>query len=114
MRFLFSKASAMNIPVYDTVQREVKSESEVAQSHPTLCDPMDYSPWHFPGKSTGMVAISPGALPAISPMWDQTWVSCIAGRGFTSEPPGKPYTLEEFPTNVRLAKAMVFPVVMHG
>ena len=33
-----------------------KSESEVAQSCPTFCDPMDCSqpgcPWYFPGKST--------------------------------------------------------------
>ena len=32
--------------------------SEVAQSCPTLCDPMDcslvFSPWNFPGKSTGV------------------------------------------------------------
>ena len=39
---------------------KVKSESEVAQSCPTLSDPMDCSllrllhPWDFPGKSTGM------------------------------------------------------------
>ena len=40
-----------------------ESESEVAQSCPTLCDPMDcslpgseepLSPWNFPGKSTGV------------------------------------------------------------
>ena len=35
---------------------KVKSESEVAQSCPTLSDPMDCShllhPWDFPGKST--------------------------------------------------------------
>ena len=42
---------------------KVKSESEVAQSHPTLSDPMDYSPpalhpWDFPGKSTGVSAIA--------------------------------------------------------
>ena len=30
------------------------SKSEVAQSCPTLCDPMDCSPWNFPGKSTGV------------------------------------------------------------
>ena len=35
------------------------SEIEVAQSCPTLCNPVDYSPpascpWHFPGKSTGL------------------------------------------------------------
>ena len=39
---------------------KVKSESEVAQSCPTLCDPMDCSPprllrpWDFPGKRTGV------------------------------------------------------------
>src|SRR5574337_264498 len=37
----------------------VKSESEVTQSCPTLSDPMDCSlpglhPWDFPGKSTGV------------------------------------------------------------
>ena len=38
----------------------LESESEVAQSCPTLCDPMDCKPttllhpWDFPGKSTGM------------------------------------------------------------
>ena len=37
-----------------------KSESEVAQSCPTLCDPMDYSsarllcPWNSPGQNTGV------------------------------------------------------------
>ena len=38
-----------------------KSEREVAQLCPTLCDPMDCSlpgssigPWDFPGKSTGV------------------------------------------------------------
>ena len=38
-----------------------ESESEVAQSCPTLCNPMDCSlpgssicPWDFPGKSTGV------------------------------------------------------------
>ena len=36
---------------------KVKSESEVAQSCPTLRDPMDcrlLCPWDFPGKSTGV------------------------------------------------------------
>ena len=39
---------------------KVKSESEVAQLCPTLCNPMDYSltrflcPWDFPGKHTGV------------------------------------------------------------
>ena len=33
---------------------KVKSESEVAQSCWTLCDPMDCSTWDSPGKSTGV------------------------------------------------------------
>ena len=39
---------------------KVKSESEVAQSCPTLRDPMDCSlhPWDFPGNSTGVGAIA--------------------------------------------------------
>ena len=37
----------------------IESESEVAQSCPTLCDPIDCSTrllslWDFPGKSTGV------------------------------------------------------------
>ena len=37
---------------------KVKSQSEVTQSYPTLCDPMDYNPpgsscpWHFPSKNS--------------------------------------------------------------
>ena len=62
------------------------SESEVTQSCPTLCDPMDYSP---PGSSVH------GILQARVLEWvaisfsrgssgprDQTQVSHIAGRGF--------------------------------
>ena len=62
------------------------SESEVAQSCPTLCDPMDYS---LPGSSVH------GIFQAIVLEWvaisfsrgssqprDRTWVSCIVGRRF--------------------------------
>ena len=28
---------------------------KVTQSCPTLCDPMDYSPWNSPEKNTGVV-----------------------------------------------------------
>ena len=64
-----------------------KSESEVSQSCPTLCDPMDCS---LPGFSIH------GIFQARVPDWvalsfsrgssqprDRTWVSCIAGRCFT-------------------------------
>ena len=54
---------------------KVKSESEHAQSYPTLSDPMDCSlpgssgPWDFPGKSTGvgchcLLQINPAAAAA--------------------------------------------------
>ena len=42
------------------MEKSLKSESEIAQSCPTLCDPMDcslpgsLSPCDFPGKNTGM------------------------------------------------------------
>ena len=31
---------------------------KVAQSCPTLCDPMDYSPWNSPGQNTGVGSLS--------------------------------------------------------
>ena len=68
-------------------QLKVK-RSEVAQSHPTLCDPMDCSP---PGSSSmgfsrkeywsGLPFPSPGIEPR-SPAWQADTL--------TSEPPGKP------------------------
>ena len=75
----------------------MKSESEVAQSCPTLCDPMDCS---LPGSSVhgifqvwilewGLPLPSPGVGVAIAfsrgscrPR-DRTWVSRIVGRRFT-------------------------------
>ena len=65
----------------------------VAKSCPTLHDPTDCSP---PGSSAhgilqarilGWVAISFSR--GFSRHRDRTHVSCIAGRFFTSEPPGK-------------------------
>ena len=67
--------------------RKVKSESEVAQLCPTLCDPMDCS---LPGSSIHRIfqakvlewvaiSFSRGSS------WPRDWtqVSCIAGRRFT-------------------------------
>ena len=72
-----------------------ESESEVAQSCLTLCDPMDCSPAgsSIPGivqaRILEWVAI-PFSRGSSQPR-DRTRVSHIAGRGFlTSEPPGKP------------------------
>ena len=64
------------------------SLSEVAQSYPTLCDPMDCSLLPssfvhgiFQARVLEWVAISFSR--ASSRPRDQTWVSCIAGRCFT-------------------------------
>ena len=64
------------------------------QSCPTLCNPMDCSP---PGSSIHGILqariLEWVAIPfsrGSSQFKDQTWVSCIVGRFFTSEPPGKP------------------------
>ena len=78
---------------------KVKSESEVAQSCPTLSDPMDCS---LPGSSVhgifqarilewGAIAFSMTNLDNILKSRDITWL-----------------------TNVCLVKAMVFPVVIYG
>ena len=61
-----------------------------------LCDPMDHS---SPGSSVhGEEQEYWGGLPCpsrgSSQPRDQTLVSCIAGRFFTGEPPGKPHTGE--------------------
>ena len=71
----------------DTKPSHQEYESEVAQSCPTLCGPMDCS---LPGSSVhGIfqtrvlewvdISFSRGS----SRPRDQTWVSCIAGRCFT-------------------------------
>ena len=43
----------------------LRSEVKVAQSCPTLCDSMDYSPWNSPGQNTGVGTLSllQGILP---------------------------------------------------
>ena len=66
----------------------------VAKSCLTLCDPMDYSPAGssvygiFQARILEWVAIS---FPRAS-CWprDQTCISCLAGKFFPTEPPGKP------------------------
>ena len=74
--------------------------SEIAQSRPILCDPMDCNP---PGSSVhgilqarklewGALSFSRGS----SRPRDQTLVSCITGGFFTFELPGKPINWLEF------------------
>ena len=71
----------------------VWSEVLVAQLCPTLWNPMDCSP---PGLSV-LGILQARILEVASPfsressqVRDWSWVSCIAGRFLTTEPPGKP------------------------
>ena len=78
---------------------KVKSESEVAQSCPTLSDPMDCS---LPGSSVHGIFQARG-LEWVAIAFSMTILDSI----FKS----RDVTL---PTKVCLAKVMIFPVVMYG
>ena len=105
---------------------KVKSESEIAQSCPTLCNPMDYSPWNFPGQNTGVDSLS--LLQGIFPTQGsnpglQHCRQILYQLSHEGSPGRKAMTNLEsilksrdvtLPTKVHLVKAMVFPVVMYG
>ena len=75
----------------------------IAKSYPTLCDPMHWKPLGssvhgiFLARILECVAISYSRGSSWSTDWTCiTYVSCIAGKFFTTEPPGKPqYTCRE-------------------
>ena len=52
----------------------------------TLCNPMDYCQWDFPGKDTGKYWKGVAILFSRGTSWprDWTWVFCISGRFFTT------------------------------
>ena len=92
-----------NLTVFSLV-KESESESEVAQSCPTLCDTTGCS---LPGSSVhGILQARILEWVAISfsrgSSWPRDWtlVSLIAGRHLTSEPPGKALSLVKPPTNM--------------
>ena len=62
---------------------------KVAQSCPTLCDPMDYTV-HGILQTRILEWVAFLFSRGSSQSRDQTQVSCIAGRFFTSQPQGKP------------------------
>ena len=74
--------TALNILMsMGTIQTEVTVKLKVAQSYPTLCDPMDlYSPLNSPGQNTGVG--SHFLLQRIFPIQELTRVSCMAGGFF--------------------------------
>ena len=87
-------------PLFPVCLVKRESESEVAQSCPTLCDPIDCS---LPGSSVHgifqarvlewvAISLSRGSSQPRDQTQarDQTWVSRPAGRCLPSEPPGKP------------------------
>ena len=89
---------------------KVKSESEVTQSCPTLCDPMDCSP---PGSSVhGILQASIlewVAMPfskGLPRLRDRTQVSCTAGGCFTTELPGKPTYRSKSPNKRKMKYLM--------
>ena len=65
-----------------------------AQLCPTLCDPMNYNPpdssVHGVFQARILEWVATSSSRGSSRPRDQTHVSCIAGRFFTTEPPGKP------------------------
>ena len=82
-------------------KKERKKDNEVAQSCPTLCDPMDCSP---PGSSVHgilqarilewvAIRFSRGSFPPR----DRSWVSCTAGDSLPSEPSGAGKHLAKVP-----------------
>ena len=88
--------------------------AQLLQSCQTLCDPLSCS---LSGSSVHGILCSEGwpcPPPRNLPNQDWTHVSCIAGRFFTTKPPGKPYHLHiathklEIPVNLILQK-YVFP-----
>ena len=94
--------------------KECSSESEVAQSPPTLCDPMDC---RLPGSSSmgfsrqeywsGLPFTSPGDLhdPGIEP-----GSPIFQADALTSEPPGKAQECSNYRTIALISQARVFLV----
>ena len=102
-------------------QQTYQWASEVTQSCPALCDPMDCglpgSSIHgiFQARVLEWVAISFSR--GSSQPRDQTQVSCTAGWHFTSELLRKSILKNRdiiLPTKICIVKAMVFSVIMYG
>ena len=82
------------------------------QSCPIQCDPMDYS---LPGSSVHGILqarllewVSMSFSRGSSQPRDWTQVSCIAGRFFTAEPPGKPGVQDPLPQILYLQHINIF------
>ena len=66
-----------------------KVKVKVARSCPTLCNPMDYSPWNSPGQNTGMGSFS--LLQGIFPTQGlNPGLPHLQANSLPAEPQGKP------------------------
>ena len=84
-------------PCYDDLKlnsqrKKVKVKSEVAQSCPTLCDPMDCSLPGFSVHSIFQARVPEWVANSFSrgSSWPRDWTQALQADALTSEPPGKP------------------------
>ena len=81
----------------------ITSVPSAAQSCPTLCDPMDYSPLgssiHEILQARILECVAISSSRGSSRLRDRTCISCMAGGFFTTEPPGEPPISSEAANN---------------
>ena len=94
-------------PPHSELSLSLSSEKVlVTQSCPSLCYPMHCSP---PGSSVHGISqarilewVAISFSRGSSQLRDQTWVSCLGGGFFTTEPPGKPACHRINPKDLKL------------
>ena len=84
-----ARESTLQEPQEQVVGPRDGNLSGVAQLHPTLCDPVDYTVHGIPQARTLEWVAYPFSRVSFQPR-NQTWVSCIAGDSLPAELPGKP------------------------
>ena len=89
-----AESSPSKVPRGQSVFASPAAAAQSLQSCPTLCDPMDFSPAgssvHGISQARVLEWVAIYFSRGSSQPRDPTQVSCIAGRFFTAEPPGKP------------------------
>ena len=89
-----AESSPSKVPRGQSVFASPAAAAQSLQSCPTLCDPMDCSPAgssvHGISQARVLEWVAIYFSRGSSQPRDPTQVSCIAGRFFTAEPPGKP------------------------
>ena len=62
---------------------------KVAQSRPTLCDPMDYTVWNSPGQNTGVGRLA--LFQGIFPIQGSNSSPALLADSLPAEPQEKPF-----------------------